>query len=1035
MANTFINPKYPVHVSYSWNYDEEVKKYAKNCMLEYIREKYGDIAGVDDKIEKVLSFDIEHDFEILRNDFGIASIQCVFDKGTGISEGTNYGASISDFERTLGKDDIVLLFISYKSLMSKHCLHELHCIIQNNSKYDRVIPIMLQDIYSIELNGTKINLGKDYFVWYVNRMFDSLNDKKYSDLTTTDKVLMDSKPVDSINLLFNELLADSKILTVDLEKLHEQQDDSKFNEDLHKALVVVVEAARKLIIKLEGKDNNGQTPQAPKFYFPLVKNLIKRDTEVEKLYELVSKDQFSNLYGLGGSGKSSLVNLLVEKHKDEFNQIACVVVNDNIEETFVNKINETIKLDLDGVKDRCVAVLSYLREHYESGKPNLMVLDVNSMDWQDVMDFVDKLNNNYFEYINGWHFLIISREFFSEGMSSMELSADDDSNNDFLKELFLRKAGKSYNYFQDFDKLFTILYHNPLLVELLGIKLKNKHKHSLEEIKKILGDSKYYEGTTKGGSVNPKGKKEKEQILIGYLCNLVSYEGLREDEKNLVRHFVIWPTDYIDKEVIKKLLDGIFESDEVLTTILDNLQSRGLLSLEENDGKLKYKLHGLIAESVRKQIEIEFSDYLQYNDNVSDIIELDYWSFVPFAECIGHSYSNYDIYGIDEFLFSIAVKLQESFIAHWASALYQKVIDIIKCKVEKEPDNPEYQNDLASAYNNLANMQKDYLNDYASAEENYKKAISIMERLPENNPEYQNDLASAYNNLATMQCDNLNDYASAEENYKNAISIRERLPENNPEYQNDLASAYNNLAVMQRMNLNDYVSAEENYKKAISIMERLPEDNPEYQNNLASAYNNLANMQCDNLNDYASAVENYKKAISIRERLPENNPEYQNDLASAYNNLANMQCDNLNDYASAGENYKKAISIRDRLPENNPKYQNDLASAYNNLAFFQKENLSDIDSAIVSMKRAVNIWSNWKNCSLQFMIMWLERSLELALFYYEANKYEDFFVTIQEIVPIALECKEAYPENERVQNVAGIIMKVLDLLNRESEGD
>ncbi len=123
-------------------------------------------------------------------------------------------------------------------------------------------------------------------------------------------------------------------------------------------------------------------------------------------------------------------------------------------------------------------------------------------------------------------------------------------------------------------------------------------------------------------------------------------------------------------------------------------------------------------------------------------------------------------------------------------------------------------------------MQQNYLQDYASSEENYKKAIEIGERLPTENPEYQNYLAAACNNLAILQQNYLQDYTSAEENYKKAIEIGERLPKENPEYQNYLARAYNNLAHLQQNCLQDYTSAEENLKKAIGITGKLPMNNP-----------------------------------------------------------------------------------------------------------------------------------------------------------------------------------------------------------------
>ncbi|MBO7463090.1 MAG: tetratricopeptide repeat protein, partial [Bacteroidales bacterium] len=111
----------------------------------------------------------------------------------------------------------------------------------------------------------------------------------------------------------------------------------------------------------------------------------------------------------------------------------------------------------------------------------------------------------------------------------------------------------------------------------------------------------------------------------------------------------------------------------------------------------------------------------------------------------------------------------------------------------------------------------------------YEKAIEIREQLPKDNPENQNELATAYYNLEVLQIEHLGDYDSAKSNYEKAIAIREQLPKDNPEYQNALARVYNNLADLQEEHLNDYNSAKSNFATAITIREQLPKDNPEYQ--------------------------------------------------------------------------------------------------------------------------------------------------------------------------------------------------------------
>jgi tetratricopeptide (TPR) repeat protein len=148
-------------------------------------------------------------------------------------------------------------------------------------------------------------------------------------------------------------------------------------------------------------------------------------------------------------------------------------------------------------------------------------------------------------------------------------------------------------------------------------------------------------------------------------------------------------------------------------------------------------------------------------------------------------------------------------------------------KLTSDKDNATYQNDLASAYNCLAILQKNHLRDYDSAKANYEKAIAIRKQLPKDNPKYQNDLANTYNNLADLQKDNLGEYELSKSNYEKAIEIREQLPKDNPEYQNDLANAYNNLAILLNKQ-KKYESAELNINSAIAIHQRLSDLNPKF---------------------------------------------------------------------------------------------------------------------------------------------------------------------------------------------------------------
>ncbi len=252
---------------------------------------------------------------------------------------------------------------------------------------------------------------------------------------------------------------------------------------------------------------------------------------------------------------------------------------------------------------------------------------------------------------------------------------------------------------------------------------------------------------------------------------------------------------------------------------------------------------------------------------------------MPFADCIGNSLCEYEITTRVAFLNSTAIKFRDTWKTDYAKRLYEKCIEISETKLKIEPKDVDRLKDLSYAYNNLANLQNDQLNDYKSAENNYNKAIEIDKRILQisDTLKYQNSFATKYNNLAVFQKNHLNDPTSAETNYKEAIKIQEKITQqsDDPEYLNYLARTYYNLANLQD-DSNDSASAEDNYNNAIEIGERIRKtDNPkaDYLYQLAAAYGNLAVMQ-KNREDYEAAKVNVEEVIKIVDRIKYENIEY-----------------------------------------------------------------------------------------------------------------------------------------------------------------
>ncbi len=269
----------------------------------------------------------------------------------------------------------------------------------------------------------------------------------------------------------------------------------------------------------------------------------------------------------------------------------------------------------------------------------------------------------------------------------------------------------------------------------------------------------------------------------------------------------------------------------------------------------------------------------------------------------------------------------------YAQNNYAKAIEIAK-QLEyfySAPNSLASEEEKASLCNLLGILYSD-TQRYAEAEEAYKHALEIRERLAQTSPAaFEPNLAMSYNNLGSLY-DDTQRYAEAEEAYKHALEIQERLAQNNPAaFEPDLAISYNNLGALYS-DTQRYAEAEEAYKHALEIRERLAQTSPAaFEPNLAMSYNNLGSLY-DDTQRYAEAEEAYKHALEIQERLAQNNPAaFEPDLAISYNNLGALYSDTQR-YAEAEEAYKHALEIRERLARNNPAaFESFLAGSYNNL--------------------------------------------------------------------------------------------------------
>ena len=267
--------------------------------------------------------------------------------------------------------------------------------------------------------------------------------------------------------------------------------------------------------------------------------------------------------------------------------------------------------------------------------------------------------------------------------------------------------------------------------------------------------------------------------------------------------------------------------------------------------------------------------------------------------------------------------------------------------------------EAAMKYRTEAGTLLDYV-VFLYVQQDYKKAVYVAERTKELFGCMDEEVDDAhwimlYNNLANLYNDTQRQQ-EAEELYKKAMGIRERLAERNAEeHESVLAVGYNNLAVLYSVTQRQK-EAEEMYKKAVGIQERLAERNAEeHEGDLAMSYGNLANLYSDTQRQQ-EAEEMCKKAVRIYERLAGRNAEeHESSLVASYNNLANLYRKSQRQQ-EAEKLCKKAVEIWERLAERNAAaYESNLVANYNNLAILYSD-MQRQQEAEEMYKKAVEIW-------------------------------------------------------------------------------
>lgn len=424
--------------------------------------------------------------------------------------------------------------------------------------------------------------------------------------------------------------------------------------------------------------------ELPKLFFdaPAQDSYVHRDI-VKSIKTRLDSNQFVNLVGMGGCGKTTITYNFVNSYRDCYSLCTGKVINGDFykefNEYFANKFNIPYQNNRDEkyseqIFKQILLVLKKYRRS-EERKFNLFVLDINEdSNYVQISEAVSALKQ-----LEDWRFLVVSREKIEvlEG-NQIDLCkiAQSEKDFDFLNQVLFHyiKERKSF-YERHFDNeklgnLFKKFGYLPLLVEQLAYYLDSDEfpkPQTYDDLMELLGDDVLHSDLAD----TEMNRKDKYQIVGKFLSKLMDFhKRLTSVQKNIAKYFMLWPAEYYAPDFILKMSGADFGGK--FTTELGRLCDKCILDRStDEDECFAYKMHGLIASSFRDQVftkdeNKEYRDFVAYTDHLSELLEsedLDEMSL----NCIKFSLSHFASFDV-KYLLDKASIISKKHVFFWLIA-------------------------------------------------------------------------------------------------------------------------------------------------------------------------------------------------------------------------------------------------------------------------------------------------------------------------------------------------------------------------------
>ena len=562
------------------------------------------------------------------------------------------------------------------------------------------------------------------------------------------------------------------------------------------------------------------------------KSFLGRNRELDELDEILNKTNVVLINGIGGIGKSSLVSNYITLHKEEYNYVGYIVVEENIKSNFIAKLRDTLELKKNNTQDTFSEAISKLIQL--DGKKLLIIDDLRySESFEDDFNAIlDLQNHNYT--------IIFTSRIKLDNIINYSLST--------LKPDVALKLFLDYHESNDIERVQQILsfidYH-PLFIELIT-KTINSEGYTLDEIINKFNNNELSEIKF----INESNGYEAN--LNETLKELFSMQKLEKPYELLLKKLSIFPSIEIDISFLQKIL-----KEEHLSGKLNFLVARGWL-IQHNS---HFKLHQIIKEYVLTNHLVKFTEIEDiidsYNNLFRDKLETFHQDNSIYFNSITRVIDLLDIKNEKIAIFYDNIGDIYYYVGSYVLALecYKKSHTIYTIIFDEKHEL------TFMAYNNIALMY-DKLGKNQKALGIYITLLATIEKY------YPEDIIKTgviYGHIATIY-QKLNDVYNAKKYLSKSIKL---LEQNQNMETLDIATYYNNLAMIHKTD-KEYPEALMYFKKSAALNIKLGN---EFSENTTTVYDNMAVLHI-NLDKKEEALDYIKKSLRIKlDLFDENHPE------------------------------------------------------------------------------------------------------------------------------------------------------------------